>query len=212
MKKIFLTGVVALLPITISLYIIYQLFQFVDGISATFIETFIDIRIPGLGFLLTIVVVFIFGFFTQKIAGNAMKNFLHSILLKVPIVSKVYGPIKQLTDSFVGDQSDSFKEVVMIEYPRKNIYSLAFVTSRKKGAPQKAAGRDLINVFIPTTPNPTSGFYLLIPEEELHHMNITVEQGLRMIISAGMMYPQDKGEPLPEILSGSQEENPTPSK
>ncbi len=212
MKKIFLTGVVALLPITISLYIIYQLFQFVDGISATFIATFFDFYIPGLGFLLTIVVVFIFGFFTHKIAGNALKNFLHNILLKVPIVSKVYGPIKQLTDSFVGDQSESFKEVVMIEYPRKDIYSLAFVTSRKKGAPQQAAGRDLINVFIPTTPNPTSGFYLLIPEEELHHMNITVEQGLRMIISAGMMYPQDKGEPLPEILSGSQEENPTPSK
>lgn len=197
MKKIFLTGAVALLPITISLYIIYQLFKFVDGISATFIETLIKIRIPGLGFLLTIVVVFIFGFFTQKIAGNALKSFLHNILLKVPIVSTVYGPIKQLTDNFVGDQSESFKEVVMIEYPRRNIYSLAFVTSRKKGAPQLAAGRDLINVFIPTTPNPTSGFYLLIPEEELHHMDITVEQGLRMIISAGIMYPQDKDIPLP---------------
>jgi uncharacterized membrane protein len=197
MKKIFLTGAVALLPITISLYIIYQLFKFVDGISATFIETFINIHIPGLGFLLTIVVVFLFGFFTQKIAGNALKNFLHNILLKVPIVSTVYGPIKQLTDNFVGDQSESFKEVVMIEYPRRNIYSLAFVTSRKKGAPQLAAGRDLINVFIPTTPNPTSGFYLLIPEEELHHMDITVEQGLRMIISAGIMYPEDKDIPLP---------------
>ncbi|QRN85847.1 DUF502 domain-containing protein [Clostridia bacterium] len=209
MKKIFLTGVVAILPITISLYIIYELFKFVDGISATFIDAFIDIHIPGMGFLLTIVVVFIIGFFAQKIAGNAFKNFLHNLLLKLPIISTVYGPIKQLTDSFVGEKSDSFKEVVMIEYPRKGIYSLAFLTSHKKGAPQQAVKQDLVNVFIPTTPNPTSGFYLLIPEKELIHMNITVEEGLRMIISAGMMYPQDKGEPLPEILTNSQEDEPS---
>jgi len=192
MKKIFITGVAALLPVSISFYIIYSLFIFMDDIPANFIEAIFDIRIPGLGFLLTLIVVFFFGLVTQKVASGAVKNFFHKILLKIPIVSTVYGPIKQLIDSFMGDQSESFKEVVLIEYPRKGIYSVAFITSRKKGAPQEIMNSDLVNIFIPTTPNPTSGFFLLVPKENITILPITVEEGLRMVISAGMMYPQDK--------------------
>lgn len=189
MKKIFLTGVVSLLPITITLYILQQVFIFMDSIPARFLEAVFGMRIPGLGFILTLALVFLFGLLTQKVAGGAVRNMLHNLLLRVPIVSTVYGPLKQLIDSFVGERSEAFREVVLIEYPRPGIRSVAFVTSRKTGAPQRAAGQDLVNVFIPTTPNPTSGFYLLIPPEEIVPLDMSVEEGLRLIVSAGMIYP-----------------------
>lgn len=189
MRKTFLAGIATLLPIILTGYVLNWVFLFMDDIPSAILRQFLQTEIPGLGFLLTVVFVFLVGLLAQRVIGDRIKNRIHRLLMRTPIVRSVYGPLKQIVDSFTGDASDTFKEVVMIEYPRRGTYSLAFVTSRRSGEPQELTGQNLLNCFVPTTPNPTSGYYLLVPVEEAIPLNMTIEEGLKMIVSAGIMYP-----------------------
>ena len=143
------------------------------------------------GVFLTVIILLLTGLVVANFLGRRIVNAWESLLSRIPLVSSVYGAIKQVTASLFSDASQSFREVVLVEYPRKGLWALAFVTGETPKKFQKAVGKDLINIYVPTTPNPTSGVYVMTPSDEVKRLDIPVEVGLKMILSAGVVNPLD---------------------
>ena len=143
--------------------------------------------IPGMGVLISLMVIALFGYFMRYYAGRRLIQFSESILERLPLVSGVYQGLKQFIETLFSSKGRQFSEVVMIEYPRKGIYCLAFVTNRTDYVKGKGT---LVSIFLPTTPNPTSGFFLLIPQDEILSIDISVEEAFKLIMSAGLVAPE----------------------
>lgn len=189
LKKYFLAGLLTILPVVATIYVLNWLFHLADGFSGDLVAMFTGSRIKGLGLLVTLLIVLIMGFFTTNVLGRTLLNWTDSLINKMPIAGVIYRTIKQMLEAFGGESKSSFQKVVIIEYPRKGVYALAFVTGKNEGELQKKTGEKLVSLFIPTTPNPTSGFLLLLPEEDLIHLDMSVEDGIKMIISGGVIVP-----------------------
>ena len=156
-----------------------------------------------LALLLMLLVV---GFFAAGLIGRMVFRLGESLIDRVPVVRSVYGALKQIFETVFADSSSSFREVVLVEYPRRGLWAVGFITGRTKGEVRDRIDRDLVNVFLPTTPNPTSGFLLFVPREDLVHLDMSVEEGIKMVISAGIVTPPraaaaDKGEEPPTARS-----------
>ena len=190
-----LTGVLVTAPAVITIYILYLLVTTLDGWLASFIppayrpEELLGYHVHGVGLIAGIAIVFLVGLFAKNLLGRQMVALGERIMHKIPGVSSIYGAIKQVVNTIAEGQSASFREVVLVEYPRKGIWCMAFLTGKTKGQVQKLTDDDMVNVFLPTTPNPTSGFLLFIPKKDVIKLDMTVEQGLKMIISAGIVTP-----------------------
>lgn len=154
-------------------------------------ETLIGFEIPGLGVILTLVLVLLTGVIVANFFGRRLVTAWESLLARIPLVRSVYGAVKQITASLFADASQSFREVVLVEYPRRGLWMLAFVTGETPREFKAKAGEDLINIYVPTTPNPTSGFYIMVPPQDVKRLDIPVEVGLKMILSAGVVNPLD---------------------
>ena len=154
-------------------------------------ENLIGFEVPGLGVILTLIILLLTGLIVANFLGRRVVNAWESLLSRIPLVSSVYSAIKQITASLFSDASKSFREVVLVEYPRKGLWALAFVTGDTPKKFKKAIGEDLINIYVPTTPNPTSGVYVMTPSDEVTRLDIPVEVGLKMILSAGVVNPLD---------------------
>lgn len=154
-------------------------------------ENLIGFEIPGLGVILTVILLLFTGLIVANFFGRKIVNAWESILSRIPLVRSVYGAVKQITSSLFADASQSFREVVLVEYPRRDLWMLAFVTGDTPKKFKKVIGQELINIYVPTTPNPTSGFYLMVPPEDIRRLDIPVEVGLKMILSAGVVNPLD---------------------
>ena len=154
-------------------------------------ETLIGFEIPGLGVILTLVLVIITGLIVANFFGRKLISIWESLLSRIPLVRSVYGAVKQITASLFADASQSFREVVLVEYPRRGMWMLAFVTGDTPKKFKQVVGLELINIYVPTTPNPTSGFYIMVPPEDVKRLDIPVEAGLKMILSAGVVNPLD---------------------
>lgn len=154
-------------------------------------ETLIGFEVPGLGVILTVILLLVTGLVVANFFGRKLVNAWESILSRIPLVRSVYGAVKQITSSLFADASQSFREVVLVEYPRRDLWMLAFVTGDTPKKFKQVIGHELINIYVPTTPNPTSGFYLMVPPEDIRRLDIPVEVGLKMILSAGVVNPLD---------------------
>lgn len=154
-------------------------------------ETLIGFEVPGLGVILTVILLLVTGLVVANFFGRKLVNAWESILSRIPLVRSVYGAVKQITSSLFADASQSFREVVLVEYPRRDLWMLAFVTGDTPKKFKQVIGQELINIYVPTTPNPTSGFYLMVPPEDIRRLDIPVEVGLKMILSAGVVNPLD---------------------
>lgn len=194
-KKIFLTGIVAIIPIIISIYIFFFLLGVIDNFlniipARIHPDRLLGFHIPGLGVIFTFLLIFLTGLFTQSYIGGRLLKAGDRLLNHIPLFRSIYQPTKQVVDSLFSDKSRNFRGVVLVEFPRKGVYTLGFVTGDTQGeADRKTEGR-CINVFVPTTPNPTSGYYLMMPEKEVIHMDMTVEEAIKIIISSGLVGPQ----------------------
>jgi len=188
-KKYLLTGILTLLPTAASIYVLWAVIQFMDGIFADLLVFVIGKKIPGLGMILTLAVILIAGFLASNFIGRALLRISDLIISKIPIASNIYKTVKQIVDAFYSGDKKSFKQVVMIEYPRKGLFVLAFLTGDSKGEVQHKTDQDVVNVFLPTTPNPTSGFLLFVPKKDVVFLDMPVEDGLKMIISGGVVVP-----------------------
>ena len=197
-KTYLLTGTIILLPLIITVYVLFFLFSMIDNLLIDLFKTFGYQMIPGLGFALTVITVFFTGLIAQNVLGRKIIHYGEKFVLNIPLVKEIYNAIKQVIDAFSVQSKDAFQRVVLVEYPRKGLYALGFVTGVGAGEVQDKTEETVVNVFLPTTPNPTSGFFLMIPKEDLVPLDMTVEEGIKMIISAGVVNPQYPPVPRPK--------------
>lgn len=159
-------------------------------------EHLLGFRIPGLGIVLTAVVVVGTGIIVTNLFGQQLLEWGERLLDRIPLVRTIYASVKKLTQSIFSGSGKSFRKVVLIEYPRKDVWSLAFLTGDGVPEVNERSGRELVSVFVPTTPNPTSGFMLLVPRDEIIELDMPVDDGFKMIISIGVVVPEPRKEPL----------------
>lgn len=197
LRTYFLTGIVVTAPIAITIYLTYVFVSFVDANVTPLVpvkynpETYLPFGIPGLGVLIAVIILILIGFLTANYLGKALLIFGERIVGRMPIVRSIYNALKQIMETVLAQSSTSFRDVVLLEYPRKGIWAVAFVTSTAKGEVSETKEEDMISIFMPTTPNPTSGFLLFVPKSELKYLDMTVEEGVKLVISAGMIWPED---------------------
>lgn len=189
-KYYIFTGLLSILPITATYWIIVNLFQFFSRPGAAIVEFIFTDKVPQYipqitGFILTILFIYFIGLFVSNVLGKRIYAWLEDILSRIPVVNSVYRTIKQITTSLSGPDRQAFKKVVFIEYPRRGIWTLTMVT----GESTNATGDKFYHIFVPTTPNPTSGYMLYVPQKDAYETNMTIEEGLKIIISGGMLAP-----------------------
>jgi uncharacterized membrane protein len=152
-------------------------------------ETYTHLPIPGLGLVLVVLIVLVVGILTRNFVGRRMVRLGERIVDRIPLARVLYVGVKQLMEALILQKSKAFQKAALIEYPRKGVYAIAFITGESRGEVQQLTEKKMINVFVPTTPNPTSGFYILIPEDELKILDMTVEEAFKLIVSGGIVSP-----------------------
>ncbi|MGB4549444.1 MAG: DUF502 domain-containing protein [Syntrophales bacterium] len=208
-KPIFLTGLAVTIPIGLTIYILFFLISLMDGLlhiipSRHHPDQVLGFHIPGLGIIFTLILIFAVGLATRSLLGRRLLLWGESLVYRVPLVRGIYQALKQIVDAMVSAKGESFKRVVLVEFPRKGLYTVAFVTGMASGEVQEKTEEKCINIFIPTTPNPTSGFYMMVPERETTRLDMTVEEAFKLIMSGGIVAP-----PHPRTgRAGGYSENP----
>ena len=185
LKKYFISGLLVVIPVSLTLYILTILINFTDKLYPI-VKQYLPFYIPGFGIIITLCVILLVGVITTNFIGRKLLGYGEKIIARIPLVKEIYHSIKQIAEAIFTTNDRGFRRVVLIEYPRKGIYTMVFVTGTAKSEIQKKTGKNLLNVFVPTTPNPTSGFYLMVPEDEVIALDIKPEEAFRLIISGGM--------------------------
>ena len=200
-RSCFLTGLFAVTPIFLTFYIIRFTVNLLNNTAESIFPEkyapsyFLPFDIPGFELFLGIVLLFLIGIIVKHYAGEKLLKWAENVVKGIPGVGTVYGTIKQVLDTVATSNSNSFREVVLVEYPRRGSWALGFITGEAKGEIQRIEDEEIVNVFVPTTPNPTSGFLLFLPKKDTRSMHMTVDQGLKMIFSAGIVAPtEEEGE------------------
>lgn len=188
-RKWFLAGLLVSLPLILTFYIVTAVVDFFDALIIDNLvkrETWLK-SIPGFGLIVSAIIVLIIGFIATNFFGRFILKITEGILFKIPLVKNLYSTIKQIFETVLSSQSNSFKEVVLIEYPRVNCWTLAFITSTATGEIQQKTKDETLSVFIPTTPNPTSGFLLFVPKKDVIKLDMKPETAMKLIISGGVL-------------------------
>ena len=201
LRNYFVTGLLVLVPISLTLFIINYLFLKIDSILRDVIYKFFrtqlglplgDEPIPGLGFITLILLILVTGLLARNYLGKKVIQFGELILARIPIISRIYSTIQQISQAFLSEKREVFKKPVLFEYPRRGIYSIGFYTQDTRGPVQEALDEDVVSVFLPTTPNPTSGFLLFVPKTDIIDIDLSVEEAMKLVISGGAIIPQNK--------------------
>ncbi len=196
-RAYFLAGVLITAPISITLYLAWLFVNFVDRQVTPLIpeaynpNTYLPFALPGLGLLIAFLVFTIIGALTAGFVGRFLMRISESLLARMPVIRSIYGAVKQILETVLAQQSHAFREAVLVEYPRRGIWAIAFITGLTEGEVQNITEDECINIFLPTTPNPTSGFLLFVPRRELVPLSMSVEEALKMVISGGILTPPD---------------------
>jgi len=196
LKKYLLTGLVVVVPITITIYIIQALIRAMDEFL-TFLpnplhpDILLGLHIPGLGLVLATILVFLIGLLTRNYFGKKVVRLGDRVIGRIPIIRNIYMAVKQLTEAIFGDDGRHFKQVVMLEFPKPGLYSIGFVAGPAGGELEAKTGEKVLSIFIPCTPNPTTGYYVLVPEKDLIFLEMSVEDGFKMVISSGLVSPNN---------------------
>ena len=186
LRNNFIAGIVVLIPIGITLYLTLFIIKFSGSIIPKEINpnNYLPFDIPGLEILIAIIIITFIGWLSLSFLGKKFFELFNNILKRIPILRTIYSAIGQMTESFTKSNNNQ-KSVVLFEYPRKGIWAVGFATRENKGVIENKINQELVNVFVPTTPNPTSGFLLMIPKKDLIYLNISFEQASKFIVSAG---------------------------
>lgn len=205
-RRVLIGGLLILAPVALTVFVLVQVFKWMDGIFAPLIDRVLadvlqqDIHVPGLGLLLTFLLVLFLGWLSTNVVGRRVLLLFEALVRRIPVAKSIYGAAKGILEAVSHDQTEAFKRVVLIEYPKANIFALAFVTGGARWGAIDERFADILLVFVPTTPNPTSGFLLLVPRTEAIDLPVSVEEGIRMVISGGILLPH------PRIAAGPQPE------
>jgi uncharacterized membrane protein len=194
-RNVFITGLLITLPIALTYFILQFLFKNLDALSPVFTKVLIDLgapipegyRIPALGLVITLLIVLAVGWFTTNFFGKRLILLGENIVGKIPFVRRIYKGSKQVVQSIAHADTRAFRKVVLIEFPRRGMLAIGFVTGEARGEVQKNTCDDVLNVFVPTMPNPTSGFLVFAPPEELTEIDMSIEDGVKYVVSGGIV-------------------------
>ncbi|CAB1367474.1 DUF502 domain-containing protein [Denitratisoma oestradiolicum] len=206
MKKYFITGLLIWVPLAITAWVLAAIVRTMDqsllllpaGLRP---EQLLGFYVPGIGVLLTLLVVFLTGLVTANFIGQRLIRFWEGILARIPVVKSVYYSVKQVSDTLFSSSGEAFRKALLVEYPRKGCWTVAFMTGQPGGDVVNYLQGEWISVYVPTTPNPTSGFFLMMPKADVIELEMSVDEALKYIISMGVVAP-----PLPNPMGRAQNE------
>ena len=185
-KRITFAGLFAIVPLALTFYIIKIIIVFLDQLTAPIMAR-INLEIPGFGLILTLLIIFALGIFVTNVLGRRLFSWGERLISSIPLVKNIYNTLKQITNAFSGaTQTENYQRVIYIQYPRKELWTICFVT----GESVDGSGKEYYHVFVPTTPNPTSGVFIIIPKKDAIEADLTVEEGLKAVISGGLLAPE----------------------
>jgi uncharacterized membrane protein len=196
-KRYFFTGLLISAPIGATIYITIFIVEFIAGLVPQrfnpngLLPEIIGYEIPGLELIIAFISFILIGLIFSTLFGKAILGYFDNLITRIPFAGNVYKAIKQITETF-SNADTAYQKVVLIEYPRKDIYAIGFMTGETKGEIKDRKKIDMVNVFVPTTPNPTSGFLLFIPKEDAVELDMSVEDAIKLVVSAGMVVPPTK--------------------
>jgi uncharacterized membrane protein len=197
LKAYFFTGILVTAPVTITFYMAYKLILYIDRsinglIPPRFrLAEFFPCEIPGIGVIVLVLGLVLIGMFTTGYLGRFFVRLGEKIVSKMPFISSVYSLLKQVFETFFSDQKQSFNQAVLLQYPREGIWTIGFVSAVTSGETAKHMQQKMLNIFVPTTPNPTSGFLIFVPETDVIKLKMSVEDALKFVISCGIVTPED---------------------
>jgi len=205
LRSWFFTGLLVAAPVLLTIYITWLFVDIIDGqvesLMPSWLREYISVnapvvgKLPGVGLLIGVVVITVIGAVAAGFMGRWLIGLGERILNRMPVVRSIYGASKQILETVLSTQSDAFREVVMVEYPRKGLWVLGFVTGTTKGEVKDWLTQETVNVFIPTTPNPTSGFLLFCPNKDLVYLEMSVEDAVKLVVSGGIVTPPHSATP-----------------
>lgn len=219
------TGLLVLLPVITTIFLVSWLFRELDQILGRHFALLFGKYIYGVGFVSLILLIWLVGAASRTYMGAKLNSLKDTVIARIPMIGSIFGSIKQVSDGLLEMDASDFEQVVLIEYPRKGLYAVGFVTSSRRVefefTEKKLKQGRVAHVFMPTVPNPTSGYIILVPEEDLHRLNITVEEGLKLVLSLGIIHPDKyrlsrgpdevQAHSLPEKTSSSGENQNPPT-
>ena len=188
-QSFFITGVVIVVPVGVTIVLLRMMFIWLDGLFAPLAMRLTDRQIPGLGIISSILIIFGVGLLVTNFIGRALVTFGENLVDKIPFVRTIYSGAKQFLATLTQEHRQAFTQVVLVEYPKRGSYALGFVTSGVSGEIRGKFSEELINVFVATAPNPTTGFLLLVPKNEATLLPISVEDGIKIVVSGGIITP-----------------------
>lgn len=197
-KNYLLTGVIVTAPVAITVYMSYHLVVWINGATSHLIPqqwkigNFVPYAVPGLGLVLLITLLMLIGMLTTGYVGKFFVKLWERIIRKMPVVSSIYSLMKQIFETFLSQKSRSFSEVVLVQYPRKDLWTIAFVSKDETGGEvADKVGQKMLSIYVPTTPNPTSGFLIFVPENDVIKLDMSVEDGIKYVLSCGIVTPDE---------------------
>lgn len=204
MKRYLLTGLVIVIPVVITVYIFYYIFTWInsiiEGIASEFLYRYLP-EIPGLTIIISLAIILAIGIFASVSVGKSALEYIDKWMSKIPLVSEIYFTIKQASETIL-IQKEGFERAVLVEYPRKGVFALGFVTGESyREIKESADDNKLINIFIPTSPNPTSGYLVFIKKSEVRNVNLSIQEAIKIIISGGFLKKEELKEKETKKLS-----------
>ena len=201
-RNYFLTGIIVTAPVGITIALALWVINWIDGKIVPLIpqaynpqllfQNYIGIHVPGIGLLVVLVGLTVIGFLAAGLVGRVLVRTGETLLTRMPVIRSVYSALKQIFETVLRSSSRSFREVALIEYPRRGIWAIGFITTTTTGEVQNDIAEDVVNVFLPTTPNPTSGFLLFVPRKDIIVLDMSVEEAIKMVVSAGIVTPPQR--------------------
>jgi uncharacterized membrane protein len=196
LRAYFLAGILITAPVGLTLYIAWNLIAWVDNMVLSLVpaqynpETYLPFFIPGLGLIVVLVALTLIGALTAGLVGKWVRQSFDLILTRLPVVRSIYGAIKQIVETMLTNQSRAFRECVLVEFPRPGVWSLGFVSGATPPEIAQRLDDDVINIFVPTTPNPTGGYLLFVPRAKVIFLKMAVEDGVKLVVSTGIVQPE----------------------
>ena len=197
LRAYFLAGVLVTAPLAITFYIVWLIVSFVDDRVSGLLpqrynpETYLPFGIPGLGLVIAVAALILVGALTAGYVGRIVVRLSDAALARMPVVRSIYGATKQVFETVLAHKSTAFRQVCLVEYPRHGVWTLGFITGTTVGEVQERTSDEVVNVFLPTTPNPTSGFLLFVPRRDIILLDMSIEDGIKMVISGGIVTPPE---------------------
>lgn len=194
MKKYIITGLLIWIPLVITLWVLKLIVDALDQSLLLLPESFrtehwLGVHVPGMGAILTVAIVFLTGVFARNFFGAQLVELWHEVLHRIPVVNSIYSSVKQISDTLFSSSGQAFRKALLVQWPREGMWTIAFMTGAPGGEVLRHVPEDCVSVYVPTTPNPTGGYFVIVPRKDVIELDMTVDQALKYIISMGVVPP-----------------------